>query len=48
MQNVIDSLLQRPLVTVGVGSFLASVALFYILMQRTRKHRIDEARRNDT
>lgn len=43
MQNVIDSLIQRPVVTVGVGAFLSGVALFYLVIQRTRKHRIKEA-----
>lgn len=28
---------------VGVGAFFSGVALFYLVMQRTRKHRIKNA-----
>jgi len=44
MQNVLDSLTSRPLLTLGLGAFLSGVALLYLVMQRTRKHRINEAR----
>ena len=43
MQFVIDSLMHRPLITVGLGAFLSGVALFYLVMQRTRKHRLKQA-----
>lgn len=48
MQNVIDSLAQRPFVTIGVGAFLSGVALFYLVMQRTRQHRIKQAEKFDS
>jgi len=47
MQNVIDSLAQRPLVTLAVGAFLCGVALLYLVMQRTRRHRIRQARQDN-
>ena len=43
MQNILDSLTARPLLTLGLGAFLSGVALFYLVMQRTRKHRINQA-----
>ena len=42
MDVIIDALTSRPIITVGVGAFLSGVALFYLVMQRTRKHRIQE------
>ena len=42
MDVIIDALTSRPIITVGVGAFLSGVALFYLVMQRTRKHRIRE------
>ena len=44
MQTVIDSLVARPALTVAIGAFLSGVALLYLVMQRTRKHRINEAK----
>lgn len=43
MQQVIDALMSRPFLTLGLGAFLSGVALFYLVMQRTRKHRIEKA-----
>lgn len=43
MDVIIESLAARPIITVGVGAFLSGVALFYLVMQRTRKHRIRQA-----
>lgn len=43
MDAIIEALAARPIVTVGVGAFLSGVALFYLVMQRTRKHRIRQA-----
>lgn len=43
MQFVLESLTGRPFVTVGFGAFLSGVSLLYLVMQRTRKHRIKEA-----
>ena len=40
MDVIIESLTARPVITVGVGAFLSGVALFYLVMQRTRKHRL--------
>ena len=45
MQTVIDALIARPFLTVGVGAFLSGVALFYLVMQRTRQHRMKQAER---
>ena len=42
MDFVIDALTARPILTVGAGAFLSGVALFYLVMQRTRKHRLEE------
>jgi|GEM_PF-2643347 len=47
MQNVIDSLFARPLLTLGLGAFLSGIALFYLVIQRTRKHRIEQAHNLD-
>lgn len=44
MQTVIESLTARPLITLGIGAFLSGIALFYLVIQRTRKHRIKQAR----
>lgn len=46
MQYVIDSLIARPGITLSVGAFLSAVALFYLVMQRTRKRRLDDADQN--
>ena len=43
LETVIASLIARPGVTIAVGAFLSGVALFYLVMQRTRKHRIRQA-----
>jgi len=43
MQHIFDALLARPFLTVGLGAFMSGVALFYLVMQRTRKHRIRDA-----
>ena len=40
MDVIIAALAARPAITVGVGAFLSGVALFYLVMQRTRKHRL--------
>jgi len=42
MDIIIEALTARPLVTAGFGAFLSGVALFYLVIQRTRKHRIRE------
>ena len=47
MDVIIESLSARPVVTVGIGAFLSGVALFYLVMQRTRKHRIREIDRQE-
>ncbi|WP_281841272.1 hypothetical protein [Sinisalibacter aestuarii] len=47
MQHVISSLVERPILTLGLGAFLSGVALFYLVMQRTRKNRIERARRGE-
>jgi len=47
MQNVFDSLVQRPILTLGLGAFLSGVVLLYLVMQRTRKHRIEQARKHN-
>lgn len=44
MQYVIDSITARPFLALGVGAFLSGVALFYLVMQRTRRQRIERAR----
>lgn len=43
MQYVIDALIARPFTTIAVGAFFSGVAMFYLVMQRTRKHRIKQA-----
>jgi len=48
MDLVIEALTARPAITVGAGAFLSGVALFYLVMQRTRKHRLDEVDRSGT
>ncbi len=45
MQTIFEALLGRPLLTLGLGAFLSGVALFYLVMQRTRRRRIIEAER---
>ena len=42
MDVIIESLTSRPFITVGAGAFLSGVALFYLVMQRTRKHRLQQ------
>ena len=46
MQHVIDSLISRPGITLGVGAILSAVALAYLGLQRTRKRRLDKIDRN--
>ncbi len=46
MNTVIDALTTRPLLTLGLGAFLSGVALLYLVMQRTHKHRVEQAQRN--
>jgi len=48
MTNVINSLTQRPIVTLGLGAFLGGVVLLYLVMQRARKHRIRRIEENNT
>lgn len=48
MLNVIDSLTQRPIFTLGLGAFLGGVVLLYLVMQRSRRHRIRRAEENHT
>jgi hypothetical protein len=43
MQLIVDALLGRPVVTLGMGALLSGAALFYLVMQRTRRHRIKQA-----
>ena len=43
MQHLIDSVTERPLATLELGAFLSGVALLYLVMQRTRRHRIRQA-----
>ncbi len=40
MDAIIEALTARPVITVGLGAFLSGVALFYLVMQRTRQHRL--------
>lgn len=47
MQNVFDSLAQRPVLTLGLGAFLSGVVLLYLVMQRARKLRIEQAREHN-
>jgi len=47
MQNIFDSLAQRPVLTLVLGAFLSGVALLYLVMQRSRKHRIEQAREHN-
>ncbi len=47
MQQAIASFVERPFLALGIGAFLSGVALFYLVMQRTRKHRIETARKGD-
>ena len=42
MQTLIDGLTHKPLLTLAVAAFVSGVALFYLVMQRTRKHRLDQ------
>ncbi|MCB1339135.1 MAG: hypothetical protein KDK10_17330 [Maritimibacter sp.] len=42
MDAIIEALVARPIVTVGLGAFLSGVALFYLVMQRTRQHRLSQ------
>lgn len=43
MQQVFSSFAERPLFALGVGGFLVGLVLFYLLMQRGRKHRVEQA-----
>lgn len=45
MQQIFSSFVDRPLLALGIGAFLSGVALFYLVMQRARKHRIEQARK---
>lgn len=42
MGLIVTSLFAKPLMTLGVGAFLSGVALMYLVMQRTRKHRMQK------
>lgn len=46
MQDIFDSLASRPFLSLGIGAFLSGVALMYLVMQRTRKHRIEQAKQD--
>jgi len=43
MGNPIDWISSNVLASVGIGAFMCGVALFYLVMTRTRKHRAKEA-----
>jgi hypothetical protein len=47
MEAVIESLAARPVITLGLGAFLSGVALMYLVMQRTRKRRVQQAQQNN-
>ena len=40
MTTLINALNANPVLTGGSAAFLCGVALFYLVMQRTRKHRV--------
>ena len=46
MEMLVDGLLYKPLVTLAVAAFMSGVALFYLVMQRTRKHRLQQMEEN--
>lgn len=43
MQSLLETIMDRPVFSVGLGAFLSGVALLYVLMQRTRRHRIEQS-----
>lgn len=47
MQTLIDGLTHRPLLSLAVAAMLSGIALFYLVMQRTRKHRLQQLENNN-
>jgi len=43
MQFLTDTLMTRPTLAIGLGAFLSGVALLYIVIQRTRKRRMEQS-----
>jgi hypothetical protein len=43
MQGIVDALMQRPFLAVSLGGFLSGVALFYLVVQRTRRRLIRQS-----
>jgi len=39
MQSIMEWMGSNIILSVGGGAFICGVALFYLVMQRTRKHR---------
>ena len=48
MTSLITALTANPVLTAGSAAFMCGVALFYLVMQRTRKHRLVHAGQNET
>lgn len=48
MENPINTLVNNPAMALGVAVFLSAVALFYLVIQRTRKHRLEQALDRET
>ena len=42
MEFISDLVSMKTILTFGAGAFCSGVALFYLVMQRTRKHRAQE------
>ncbi len=42
MEFITDLVSLKTILTFGAGAFVSGVALFYLVMQRTRKHRAQE------
>jgi uncharacterized membrane protein len=45
MQSFFVSLADRPAFAIAVAAFLSGVALFYVVMQRTRRRQIENSKR---
>ena len=48
MQDLVTNLLERPAATLSVGAFLSGAALLYLVIQRSRRRRLESARESDS
>ena len=48
METLIDGLTYRPLLSLAFAAFVSGVALFYLVMQRTRKHRLEQMKNSES